>query len=342
MNADLALDVRLTAEMSAGIRAYRAALIEQLPRAAPELRIARVGRGRHFGLDENLRLPREIARSGAPLVHYLSALVPLRRSVPYLLTVHDTIPLRFPQLVSARSRLYYATVGRAAIRAARLLLVHDPRTGDELARLLGIAPERVRAIPLGYDPQLLASYEREAAPRPYLLYAGNHRPHKNLATLFAAWAALPEELALDCYTTGRDDLAPFRARFGRTHGSIVALGEVDRARLGRLYRGALAYVQPSLLEGFGLPLLEAAVVGTPVVASAESIPAIARGRVLAFPARDVAALAAHLGALVRDPEAARRRAAEVAGALHAYTWERFAASLAAVYREQLSEIRASR
>jgi glycosyltransferase involved in cell wall biosynthesis len=186
----------------------------------------------------------------------------------------------------------------------------DARTADDLERCFGIPRERTRVVPLGYDPALLALGPRERPARPYLFYAGNHRPHKDLPTLFAAWATLPEELACDCVVTG-DDAEGFGARFARRNGTLRFLGHVDEATLRVRYRDAAAYVQPAVREGFGIPMLEAAVVG------------------------DVAALRALLVAILNDPEAANRRAAEGVAQAIPYTWDRFAATTAAVYRELL-------
>ncbi len=168
--------------------------------------------------------------------------------------------------------------------------------------------------------------------RPYAFYAGNHRPHKGLDTLYAAWAALPEDIALDLVLTGPDEPA-VRSTYVRKNGEIAFLGDLDDAALARRYRGALAYVQPSLAEGFGIPALEAAVAGTPVLATTTSVPAVVAPFARTFAPGDAGALAALLAAAVRDPARARERAAEGAVMLRAYTWDRFAASTAAVYRE---------
>jgi glycosyltransferase involved in cell wall biosynthesis len=186
---------------------------------------------------------------------------------------------------------------------------------------------------LGYDPALLDPPEEPLRPaRPYLFYAGNHRPHKNLNVLYQAWATLPASIELDLVCTGPDDPAA-RAAFVRANGTLRFLGEIAPGELARRYRAAFAYVHPALAEGFGIPMLEALVLGTPVVASATAVPTVVAPYATTFPAQDVLALRAALTDLVANPAPFRRLAAEGSTATRAYTWDRFAAATAAVYRE---------
>lgn len=334
---DVALDARLTRRMSVGTRRYIEELLQRAPRAAPDLRFARVGSGEHFTAAEQIALPLQIARLAPRLVHFMTPLAPAVRPAPYVVTVHDLIPLRFPNLVNPAARPFYATLGRAVVRGAARVCVSDERTAADVERYFAVEGSRCRIVPLGYDSTLLASSDAEIGARPFLLYAGNHRPHKNLGVLLAAFASLPPALELDLYLTGNDDFAGGLRRFGRMGGAVTALGDVAGERLARLYRGALAYVQPSLFEGFGISMLEAAVVGTPVIASDGAVPSVLREAAQVFPAGDAGALRDALLAVAQAPDTARRRAREVAPRLRAYTWDRFAAAMTAVYAEVLTE-----
>ena len=318
------LAARPTTRASAGMRAYTRALLERLPRVAPDVELVPV--------ESPLALHPLALRTARPqLVHlpYLEAAPLVPR--PYVAMVHDLLHLRFPHLYSRTTALYWRLFALPLYRNATRLLVSDPRVADDCVALLGVPPDRIRVVPLGYDEALLAAAPWEAA-RPYAFYAGNHAPHKDLGTLYAAWAALPEEIPLDLVLTGRDEPA-VRSRYVRTNGAIAFLGDVDDATLARRFRGALAYVQPSLAEGFGIPALEAAAGGTPVLATATSVPAAVAPYARTFAPGDASALAALLAEVARGPARARARAAEGAVMLRAYTWDRFAASTAAVYRE---------
>jgi glycosyltransferase involved in cell wall biosynthesis len=178
----------------------------------------------------------------------------------------------------------------------------------------------------------LAPVETPPAARPFILYAGNHRPHKNLATLYDAWSGLPEAVVLDLVITGPDDPTA-RARYRRSSGELRFAGTLSDAELAAAYRTASAYVHPALVEGFGLPMLEATVLGTPVVASTSSLPSILVRYATTFAPHDTLALRATLTDVIANPAPYRRRAAEGSVAMRAYTWDRFAAATAVVYRE---------
>jgi glycosyltransferase involved in cell wall biosynthesis len=329
---DVAIDARMTRRMSLGVRAYLRELLARLPVVAPDLRVAAVGRGENFSLAEQLDLPRALARSGAKIAHFPTTFAPLVRRTPYVLTIHDLIHLRFPHFFGRATGLHYRLVGVPLARGAARLVMGDERTVRDCERYLGVGPERCRVVPLGYDRALLEPAPPLATERPFLLYAGNQKPHKNLRVLFAAWAAIAPHVAIDLRITGTPASLAATA-FRRTSGSIVFTGHLDTRELRRHYRAATAYVHPALVEGFGIPMLEAAVLGTPVIASANAIPSIVAPYAATFEPDDVRALTALLDDVARDRTPYAARAAEGAEPLRAYTWDRFAAGTAAVYRE---------
>lgn len=318
------LAARPTTRASAGMRAYTRAIAERVPRVAPDVELIPV--------ESPLALHPLALRTARPqLVHlpYLEAAPLVPR--PYVAMLHDAIHLRLPALFSRATAAYWRFVAAPLYRGAARVLVSDERVAADCVALLGVARERIRIVPLGYGDAI-----PDAAPwqadRPYAFYAGNHAPHKGLDTLYRAWVSLPDDLALDLVLTGPDE-PRVRSRYMRENGTIAFLGELDETALARRYRGAAAYVQPSLAEGFGIPALEAAVAGTPVLATTTSVPSLVAPFARTFEPGDARALAALLAEIVRGPGRAHERAAEGAVTLRAYTWDRFAACTAAVYRE---------
>jgi glycosyltransferase involved in cell wall biosynthesis len=144
--------------------------------------------------------------------------------------------------------------------------------------------------------------------QPYFLYVGGLSPHKNLLRLIDAFAMLSERnaqlvLVGDLGDVFRTHVPELRARVKdrRLDGKVVFTGYVPDEDLVWLYNGALALVQPSLIEGFGLPPVEAMACGTPVIAStAGSLPEVVGDAGIAFEPTDVDALAEAMQRLIAD------------------------------------------
>jgi glycosyltransferase involved in cell wall biosynthesis len=324
----VAFDARETSHMSAGVLNYSRKLREWLPRVAPDVGVIPVGGGDNFDLAEQIGLPLAIARSGAQLAHFPTLFVP--RFVPgaYIVTVHDLIDMHFPQFVKRHVQPYVRAFVAPVVRGARAVITDDEATVDDLERFLNVDARRVRVIPLGYDAlDIPVPIER---PRPYVLYVGNRRPHKNLPTLVRAWSELPPERSIDLVLSGAPDEV---LRGARGPGELVFLGEQTDEQLRRWYAGAAAYAHPALREGFGLPLLEAMRNGAPVVATRDAMPRILAAHAVLVDAYDVAAWRAALTGLLADPATARAKADAAREATRELTWERTARLTAAIYRE---------
>jgi glycosyltransferase involved in cell wall biosynthesis len=329
---DLALDVRETSHTSAGMLAYVRALRRLLPRVAPGLRIAEVGDGDNFDLAEQVRLPLRLARLRPRLTHIPTPFVPWFVPGAYVVTVHDVIDLEFPEYAKRKVGPYWRRLVGPVLRRARAVITDDDATVELLERYLRVDPARVRVIPLGVDaPDPLPEPRR--GERPYLFYAGNHRPHKDLASLVGAWASLPDGDAVDLVLTG--DEQPALRAVCHAAGQLVFAGAVTEEELWRLYRGAAAYVHPALREGFGLPILEALRAGTPVIAAETATPAVLKPFVQRFPPHDVAGLRELLRRAVEQPEGFARAAEEGQAAAAGLTWERTVRATAVLYRELL-------
>jgi len=325
----LAFDARETSHMSAGVVNYSRKLREWLPRVAPDVQVVAVGSGDNFDIAEQIGLPLAIARSHAELAHFPTLFVPRFVPCAYVVTVHDLIDLHFPQFVKPQVRPYLCGFVAPVLRGARAVITDDETTVDDLERFLGVDARRVRVIPLGNDDPLDVPVP-VVHPRPYVLYVGNRRPHKNLATLIAAWTSLPSERAVDLVLSGAPDDA---LRAARGPGDIIFLGERSDDELRCWYAGAAVYAHPALREGFGLPLLEAMRNGAPVVASRTAMPRVLAPHAVLVDPADVAAWRTALNTLVDDPVAAAARARAAREATRELTWERTTRLTADVYRE---------
>jgi glycosyltransferase involved in cell wall biosynthesis len=313
--------------------AYIRALRRYLPRVAADLQLAEFGSGDNFDIPEQLGMPLELARLRPRLVHFPTPFVPRIVPWPHVVTVHDVIDLEFPQYAKRKVGPYWRQIVAPVLRSSRAVITDDDVTATLLTKYVRVDPGRIRIVPLGVDapdplPQPLTR------PRPYLFYAGNHRPHKDLPTLIRAWSTLPREYGVDFVLTGVPE--PAFAGNRREHGELLWLGDRKSEEIWRFHRGAAAYVHAALREGFGLPLLEAMRVGTPVIAAAQSVPSVLAGHVQTFPAGDVDAARALFARVLDDPMRARDRAAHARTETTYLTWERTVQATADVYREFLA------
>jgi glycosyltransferase involved in cell wall biosynthesis len=286
------------------------------------------------------------------LVHAPSLAVPPKSGKPLVVSVHDAAPWLFPEAFGRRGRWFHTMGARAAGRRADRVVTGTRAAADEIVRHMRLPQDCVRVVPYGVDlagaQDVGANGTDEVLGRfrlggtPYVLWVGSMEPRKGVGTLVAAMARLagrgapgvPAQLVLAGYAGWQNSTliaSDDRARLGP---ALRQLGRVSEAELRALYAGATVFGFPSLHEGFGLPVLEAMAVGTPVVAS--DIPAlreVAGDAAVLVAAGDVSAWAEALEALLaggphRDwlVEAGRRRA-------RLFPWSATAAATIDVYKE---------
>jgi glycosyltransferase involved in cell wall biosynthesis len=363
----IAIDARLWGEPRSGIGRYTRALIEAMVREAPEARLVlyldreaadlpAVAEVRVLPWPQRLvwtlwALPRDLRQRPVDLFHGVTGFeLPPGSRCARVTTVHDLIPFRFPALVPWRHRVAVRLLLGGALRHAARVIAVSEATRSEILERYRLSPERVVVVPEAADPRFTpASAADRARVRaryglagPYVLFVGLIEPKKNLGTLLRAVARLaragrfrPATLAIvGARGWGTEDPAATAARLGL--GDLVrCLGPVPDGDLPALYGEALAFVFPSLWEGFGLPVLEAMAAGAPVLASQRgALPEVAADAALLVEP-EVGALADALDRLLGD--AALRERLREAGLRRArvYSWERAARETTAVYRAAL-------
>ncbi|NNE72352.1 MAG: glycosyltransferase family 4 protein [Acidimicrobiales bacterium] len=278
----------------------------------------------------------ESATGAVDVVHAAGGATPGAKA-PLVVTVHDLAVEHYPQHFTKNGRLFLRAANAAARQRASVVICPSESTRDDCERY-GFDPDRLVVVPWGVDLPPMADGEasakavrrRHALPDDYILFVGTVEPRKNLARLGQAIAAMADPLPLVVVgPSGWGEVeVPPEAR-------PIRLGSVGDAELQALYGAATVVAYPSLLEGFGLPVLEAMAHGTPVVTSAGTATEelVAAGGGIAVDPTSVEAIAAGLEAAIADRSvlsvAARAQAAQ-------YPWSRCADGIVAAYRRAVA------
>jgi glycosyltransferase involved in cell wall biosynthesis len=338
-----------TREVVTGTELLAREVGSRLSAAAPELRWIFFASRPRAGLGVDLtvapfprlwsqvRLPLALSRIHPDLLFVPSHVVPMAWPGKALTVVHDLAFERYPHAYSRKERAYLQLTTRWAVRRCPLLIAVSQSTKSDLVSLYGVAPERIRVVPLGGGEPVA----REVAPAKrltelgltgdFVLQVGRIEPRKNQAAALAAVERL-DGVILAVAGTERDPA--LAARLRRSPVCRV-LGRVDQPTLELLYKRSRAIVVPSLYEGFGLPVLEAMARGQVVVAAAtSSLPEVGGDAVLYVEdAGKPDQLANALRSALSDQKLRARLVRDAKKRAAGFTWDRCAAGVVAVIRE---------
>ena len=371
----VAIDIRRAGDY--GLGTYIRNIVNQLARMDDNSRYLLIGERRHMAefdpLPDNfelleyahqpgtfrthLHLPWLLRKRRVDILHmpwfYAPAIVPSR----LLITVHDLSDVLAPPVGASppvqTGRLFFAR--RALNRADHIFAVSHASKRD-LARFFHIPESKITVVYDAVDERFLNEplpadadriLERHAVNSPYVLYAGNIRPQKNLPRLIEAFAVAKAELrgnpefdqlkllvigeALDRHADLRRAVVRARVR-----EDVRFLGFVPGPVLRVFYSRALAFLFPSLYEGFGLPPLEAMAHGTPVLTSnVSSLPEVFQDAALLVNPENVFDIARGIRQILTDNalrQTLRRRGYERA---RMYSWENAARLVHATYHSVL-------
>lgn len=318
---------------------YCNGLPDLLPPLAPNFRLRSLPAPR---LWTHTRLALETQIHPPDVLLVPSHVVPLLHPSHSVVTIHDLGYLAFPTAHTRARRLELHLTTLWSVRAARRIIAISQATRDDLIRQYRVPPEKISVVYHGVAPdfgpvhdtdRVAAACARYGIRPPYLLYVGTVQPRKNLARLIAAFGQVAQQTAaaadLQLVLAGKKgwltEQIEQQAAAAGVAGQVHFTGFVEDANLPDLLSGALAFVFPSLYEGFGMPVLEAMACGTPVLTSStSSLPEVAGDAALLVDPCDTSAIAAGLARLIDD--AALREALRTRGIAHAatFTWNRCA------------------
>jgi glycosyltransferase involved in cell wall biosynthesis len=263
------------------------------------------------------RLPLERVVGPFDVFHFSDWMYPPQRESVRATTIHDLVPLHFPELVHPRTRRMHGAKYRHTAASCDVVFTNSRFTAADVAEHLQIPSERIRVAYPGIDARFRPEGRREELGAPYVLTVSTLDPRKNVEVVMDAFRLLrrhrPELLLAVAGSVAPGASAP------PDREGVRMLGFVDDDRLAALYRGASAFVYASRFEGFGIPVVESLASGTPAVVSSHPSLDEASGQA-AFRADPESP-----EAVAEELEAALQRGAErrSEGLSHAgqFTWE---------------------
>lgn len=217
--------------------------------------------------------------------HGLSQELPvnLPATVKKIVTVHDLIFIRYPQLYKSIDAAIYRTKVQAACRQADRIIAISRQTKDDIVHFLKTDPRKIEVVYQGCHPNFKKRVATEMKtsiklkyklPQKYILTVGTIEERKNVVLLVKALALLPVDLRMHILIIGRPTAFKKRiieqAMQLRVSQWILFVHDVSFTDLPAIYQGAEVFVYPSLFEGFGIPVVEALESAVPVIAGSGS------------------------------------------------------------------------
>ncbi len=365
----IGIDIRSTLKKKrTGIGNYTLGLIKALALADSDNSYFLYSRIRPFDLKKNVcplpgrnfrhRIERlsffpERAMKDMDIFHTSSYDIPAPGTYRLFTTVHDLVPLFFEEGYSGDYLRDYRDIMERVLRESSVVITDSENTRDDVREKFPGLARRVEVVYPGVDISFTAPDNGISRARVkkkyglegrYALYSGGMDPRKNLTRLVEAFRVMKSRIKAPCKLLITGEKAKFPSDAGKKiteyslADDIVFTGYVGSEDLKRLYAAADVFVYPSLYEGFGLPILEAFAMGTPVVTSStSSCGEIASGAAVTVDPLDSDALAEALYNVVSDKDLAAHLKERGKERAEHFSWEKSAGKLLDLFRESAPE-----
>ncbi|MEM9291986.1 MAG: glycosyltransferase family 1 protein [Acidobacteriota bacterium] len=309
-------------------------------------------RSKVYSLGEFFQLTWKLYRLKLDLYHATHYVLPAICPCKVVVTIHDIIHLLYPEYLPNRFAFFYAQrMIRHSLSQGDRIITVSKNTRRDLQRYYSVSDQKIQVIYNGVEDDFRRSLDEEQRQsvrqrldleRPYILFVGNPKPHKNLPNVLRAYARARElgemeaQLVVAGDKDGSSDGLKRQAEFLRISEHVRFLGHVDQEDLPALYQNAELFLYPTLYEGFGLPVIEAMASGVAVITSDTSaLKEIAEGYAHLVSPLDVEEMARAIAHCMRDGEhrgalakLGRRRSAD-------FRWQRCAKKTLEIYRSVL-------
>lgn len=242
--------------------------------SSPNLQIVPTNAKWH-SVEEQISFKKQLESYKLDLVHFPYFSFPGFYRGKYVITIHDLIIDHFqtgkasslPLTAYHLKRLGYKFLIKRAVKNAEFIICPSNATKDEIIDHYNCLPDKIKVIYEGFDSLISENSVKESlVSKNYVLYVGNAYPHKNLPVLLQAYSILRQKLDIELVCIGRKDF--FYEKLEREqHAGVHFLHSIDDSTLFEYYSNARFFVMPSLMEGFGLPILEAMSLSCPILSS---------------------------------------------------------------------------
>ena len=298
----------------------------------------------HYSLVEQIILPFKLLSLRPDLVHFPHFNLPFLYWGKFVVTIHDLIKHEFRgkrtttriQILYWPKYFFYRLLVALVLKRAKIILTPSRWWKERLTEKYGVKRKKIIVTyeganefkDLSFDKNKAAVLLKELKVKsPYLIYVGNLYPHKNVERLVEAVGKLNTEFNLQLVIVSSRNIFfdRFKKKMAKYSDFVNLIGFQENEELFYLYRQAEALVFPSLLEGFGLPGLEAMAVGTSVIASDNScLPEIYGRAAIYFDPLEVENITLKIKELLRDKKKRKELTEEGEKQLKKYNWAKTA------------------
>ncbi|MFC1656884.1 glycosyltransferase family 4 protein [Patescibacteria group bacterium] len=245
-----------------------------------------VSRSKYYSLEEHFIFPKEIKQAKVQFMHFLNFNAPYNCPVPYIVTIHDLTLFFYPgrKKKSIIHKLVYKTVMGRAVRKAKFVHAITNHTKQDIMQIFHIPKDKIKVIyegvndnfrPIKSQKLIQKVLDKYAVKKPYFIYHGAWRKHKNIVNLIKAFdkfSILNKSQNFKLVIAGKIDLEypeiPEVVKDLNIEDRVIFLDKfISDKELASLFSACTSYVFPSLYEGFGLTPLEAMSCGAPVLSS---------------------------------------------------------------------------
>jgi len=299
---------------------------------------------------DHFLLPRQLKRHALDLLFCPKNVVPLGVTVKSIVTIHDLLYFPIPGKINLNEykfldTLYMRLFIPRSVKQSVHIIADSHSTKEDVMILFKIPQGKISVVHLGVSSFAKRTIEKEKIRtilkeidirKPFIFYAGTATKRKNLSVLIKAMGMIRDKIAHDLVVTcgGSEKNVPLKKELKRAGilDRTRILGTVKSDELVALYKSACVFVFPSLYEGFGLPVLEAMAIGTPVICSnASSLPEVAGDAALLFDPHNAYQLKDCLLKLLKNEELRQSFIQKGLERAKQFTWEKAAQKMIYVF-----------